>query len=147
MKKEIWKPVKDYEESYEVSNYGNVRSVDRMVKCLNGFEKRKGKVLKQSKNSSGYYVVNLSRKSKLVHRLVAEAFIPNPNNLPIINHKDENPSNNNVDNLEWCTYRYNNMYGDGSVKRTETKKKTWENKKSKMWPYSIFDNKTKRFKC
>lgn len=147
MEKEIWKPIKGFEGSYEVSNYGNVRSLDRMVKCLNGYEHRNGKMLKPHKNKKGYMSVSLGKNNqKLVHRLVAEAFVPNPDNLPIINHIDENPSNNFSSNLEWCDYSYNNSYGDGNVQRTETKKKTWAEKKAKMWPYSIYDNKTKRFK-
>ena len=78
----------------------------------------KSKVIKIQKNNKGYYVVNLYKKgkgkTKLIHRLVALAFIPNPNNLPEINHKDENKQNNMMDNLEWCERNYNNNYGKQS---------------------------------
>lgn len=118
---EIWKPIKDYEGLYEVSNLGNVRSLDHMRKISgNGEYLQKGKVLKNIKNNSGYIRVTLSkegkRKNKHIHRLVAEAFIPNPNNLSCINHKDENPLNNNVNNLELCTRKYNDNYGNRNNK-------------------------------
>lgn len=109
---EIWKPVVGYEGLYEVSSYGRVRSLDRYDR-MNRF--CEGRILKLCANRLGYLKAGLcsndKKKQYLVHRLVAEAFIPNPNNLPIINHKDENPSNNNVDNLEWCTAKYNSNYG------------------------------------
>ena len=84
------------------------------------------KLLKQSVNSFGYKQINLYKDGKmkryLVHRLVAIAFIPNPNNLPVVNHKDECKSNNNVNNLEWCTYEYNNNYGTKKERLSESKK-------------------------
>lgn len=102
---EVWKPVVDYENLYEVNNYGDIRSL---------YSKKKN-ILKPYINRKGYKVVTLCKngeqKTLLVHRLVAKAFIPNPDNLPCINHKDENGSNNNVSNLEWCSYLYNNTYG------------------------------------
>ena len=122
MEKEIWRPIKGYEGYYEVSSYGNVRSVDRVVVYSN--ERKhfyKGQILRLSKDKDGYLQCNLAKnkKNKLckVHRLVAYTFIPNSNNLPIINHKDVNPSNNHVDNLEWCTYSYNNTYNNAHLKR------------------------------
>lgn len=124
MKKEIWKDVKDYEGLYEVSNLGNVRSLDRIVtrsdgrKCL-----WKGSILKGIKVRNGYLRISLSKSSKekqvLIHRLVAQAFIPNPNNLPVINHKDEDKTNNHVENLEWCTRLYNNCYGTAIQRRVK----------------------------
>ena len=105
---EIYKDIAGYEELYKISNHGNVKS-------LGNGKSRKEKVLKPIKLKNGYLRVDLPKQGKhklyFIHRLVAEAFIPNPNNLPIINHKDENPLNNNVSNLEWCTYEYNNNYG------------------------------------
>ena len=91
---EIWKTIKDYEQ-YKVSNLGNVK---------------RNKILKQN-TRVGYFAVNLCKNGKMktlqVHRLVAQAFIPNPNNLPQVNHKDGNKKNNKVENLEWCSAKYN----------------------------------------
>ena len=117
---EIWLPVIGYEGLYEVSNFGRVRSLDRYVR-LGGKQKsdalvlKKGKILSEKDNGHGYKSVHLTvnrvTKDKYVHRLVAQAFLSNPNNLPEVNHKDENPSNNCLDNLEWCTSQYNDLYG------------------------------------
>ena len=112
MEKEIWKSVVGYEGYYEVSNLGNVRSVDRIVKNKNNTTKIiKGKNHKLTVAQSGYISIalykNCEQKVYRVYRLVAEAFIPNPQNLPQINHIDENKENNNVENLEWCTGSYN----------------------------------------
>ena len=114
--KEEWKEIRDYEGRYMVSNFGNVISCERYVKvCGGGKRLVKEKKLKQSKCPGGYSGVNLwkdnSRKMFLVHRLVAEAFLENKNKLPEVNHKDENKENNRVDNLEWCTSKYNANYG------------------------------------
>lgn len=113
---EVWKDIQDYEGYYQVSNLGRVRSVDRIVSHWRGGKQlKKGKMLKPYTDKHGYKHVTLSkdRKGKCVqvHRLVAFAFIPNPNNLKEVNHIDENPSNNCVDNLEWCTKQYNINYG------------------------------------
>lgn len=114
-KMEIWKPVAGYEGLYEVSNMGNVRSLDRTVKNKNGLAVKKGKVIKQAGVNSGYLRVNLWKDNMgscfLVHRLVAEAFIGNPDNLPEVNHIDENKHNNCANNLEYCDRRYNANYG------------------------------------
>lgn len=105
---EIWKPKKDYEGLYEVSNFGRVKS-------LNYRNTGRTELLNLFKDIGGYLKVGLNKNGKkkifFVHRLVAETFIPNPNNLPFINHIDENKKNNSVDNLEWCTREYNNNYG------------------------------------
>lgn len=104
--KEIWKDI-DGLFGYQVSNLGRVRSF------FSRWGKRKyPKIMKGSIDSHGYVqvTIRINGKSKLmlVHRLVAKTFIPNPLNLEMVNHKDENPLNNNIDNLEWCTRSYNN---------------------------------------
>ena len=115
---EIWKDVVGYEGLYQVSNLGNVKSLDRIVfnKGISKFYKMKGKKLSTNKsNGSGYKVISLNKdgisKNYYTHRLVAEAFVPNENLYPQVNHKDENKYNNNSNNLEWCTCKYNNNYG------------------------------------
>lgn len=111
--KEEWRDIAGYEGKYQVSNLGRVKSLPKYSNSKGYLELRKEKILKPC--FTGKYrnyptVTFLDRKSYKVHRLVAEAFIPNPNNYPIINHKDENPSNNRVDNLEWCDNAYNVKY-------------------------------------
>lgn len=116
---EIWKNIKGYEGYYEVSNYGRIKS----LKDFRG--RNRIYILRQQKNKDGYNRVELhkdgKRKTYMVHRLVAEAFIPNPNNLPFINHKNEfEKDNNKVENLEWCTSKYNVNYGT-KIDRTKEK--------------------------
>ena len=105
---------------YEVSNFGRVRSVERNIIRSDGRTRKwKSKILylhhRKKRHNYTVITVGLSKHSRRVthevHRLVAEAFILNPNNLPCVNHKDENPENNYIDNLEWCTYKYNTNYG------------------------------------
>ena len=138
--KEEWKAIQGYEGIYEVSNFGNVRSVDRYLDCkIKNVNKHlwKGRIISQQKRKDGRLTVALyshsKRKRMLVHRVVADAFIPNPNNYPCINHKDENPANNKVENLEWCTYKYNNNYGTFAERRRKTmeEKGYWLRKKDK----------------
>lgn len=113
--REIWKPVVGFEGIYSVSNYGNVRREETGVSKGTGNYARSQHTLKQKKNNKGYLLVDLyknnTRHQFLVHRLVATAFITNANNLPCVNHIDENKFNNNVDNLEWCTQKYNINFG------------------------------------
>lgn len=118
---EIWKDVKGFEGLYQVSNLGRVRSLDRRKN--NHFFR--GRILRQPKDKDGYCLVTLNdgKRSKMgrVHRLVALAFIPNPENLPEVNHIDENKENNRIDNLEWCTTKYNLTYGSRKGMMSGTK--------------------------
>ena len=100
---EIWKDVCD---GYKVSNYGRVLSLAKTT--IRG--RKYDKILSASKKDNGYYTVSINGNNEYVHRLVAKAFIDNPNNLNEINHKDEDKSNNRADNLEWCTKSYNVSY-------------------------------------
>jgi hypothetical protein len=115
---EIWKDIEGYEGYYQVSNMGGIRSITRKVwtsRHGGTYLTRNGKLLSIAKDRYGYHFVRLSKdnisKNLFVHRLVAIAFIPNPNNLPIINHKNETKTDNRVQNLEWCTVKYNDNYG------------------------------------
>lgn len=122
---EIWKDVKDYEEYYEVSNMGRVRSKNRRVRWGNNSFLKQGRILSQKKDHKHYLIVCLSvngvAHNKFVHRLAAEAFIPKDDpSKNVVNHKDFNPQNNNVSNLEWTTINGNNRYSAdrGRYKRT-----------------------------
>lgn len=116
---EIWKPISGYEGRYEVSNFGRVKSLAREYQTgAHQATIRMGeRILKPKVRPNRYCLVSLNKDGVVhdayVHRLVAEAFIPNPNNLPQVNHIDENPSNNRVDNLEWCTPVQNIRHGTG----------------------------------
>lgn len=119
---EIWKDIKGYEGKYQVSNLGNVRS-------LNYHQTQGIKTLKCWLSSAGYNTVTLCSNGRgenfTVHRLVAEAFVPNPNNYPVVNHKNEIKTDNRVTNLEWCTYGYNVNYGNciQRIKNSQSNKK------------------------
>lgn len=131
--KEIWKNIKDF-NNYEINNYGVIRI------------KKNKKMLKYQIDKDGYYKVNLWRKGKCkcfrVSRLVAQTFIHNPNNLPVVNHKDENKQNNCVDNLEWCTIAYNNAYGTKGKRGGEKQRNKLRYTKSnrKVIQYDLKDN-------
>ena len=125
---EVWKDIPGYEGLYQASNLGKIRSLDKLTKGGNQYgcqfiTKKRGRILKEYFNKSGYkqvtLVVNNKAKRFILHRLVAKTFIPNPNNLPQINHKDEDKTNNCAKNLEWCTCSYNINYGSRNEKAAE----------------------------
>jgi hypothetical protein len=123
---EIWKDIPGYEGYYQVSNFGNVKSLDRLIREKGSIKIRslKGRMLSPGANPKGYLHVVLSREGKLlicrIHKMVATLFIPNPLNLPELNHQDENKRNNRYDNLEWCAHLYNIQYGTGIKRKTIT---------------------------
>ena len=123
---EVWKDIPNYEGLYQVSSFGRVKSFRKSSKfgCQSEY------ILKPTIASHGYAEVtlydNAVRHKFLLHRLVASVFIPNPDDLPQINHKDENPLNNAVNNLEWCTAAYNNAYGTARLRKIDTVSKPVE---------------------
>lgn len=119
---EVWRPIPGWEGLYEASSMGQIRSLPRLTRRREGSNNNakylyNGAVLKPYKNRKGYPIVKLyydgREKTYPVHRLVALAFIPNTNGLPMVNHKNEVKSDNRVDNLEWCDSKYNRNYGSG----------------------------------
>lgn len=132
---EIWKDIDGYENKYEISTFGRVKSVKNNL------------IMKPMIARNGYLIACLWKNNKqskvCIHRLVAQAFIPNPNNYPEINHIDENKENNNVENLEWCTHVYNLNYGNvkkkigkankNKITTDETRQKLREDSSRKRW--------------
>lgn len=128
---EVWRTYPEF-DFIEASNFGRVRTQDRVITCKNGSKRLvKGMILKQWLDKGGYLRVHFSVKGKVfnrqIHRIVASCFLPNPRNLPQINHKDCNRTNNNVNNLEWCTAQYNmaykEKYGVSAKESTKTLRK------------------------
>ena len=119
---EEWKDIPGYEGRYQVSNLGRVKSLARV--CNVGQHSAAyhlpEKIMRPKVRKSGYSLVSLNKdgvaKDEYIHRLVAQSFIPNEGGLPYINHKDENPRNNRVDNLEWCTPKYNANYNGANIR-------------------------------
>lgn len=153
---EIWKSVKGFEGLYEISNFGRLRNVPHFV--TREYQTKTGKlvkdklfinqtILKQQKKKhikNGYTLIYLGfalKKdnkyyNKLIHRLVAEAFIPNTHNYPIINHIDCNPQNNHVSNLEWCDYKHNNIHSN----RIDKSRQSYLNNPNNRKPITLMDS-------
>lgn len=136
LENEIWLPVVGFEGLYEVSSLGRVKSL------RNRYGTYREKILKQGKYKDGYLKVLLykdeKKKTCRVNRLVAIAFIDNPNNFRCVNHKDENKTNNCVDNLEWCTHQYNLNYGTAQARRVASTdwKSVAEKKSKRVYQYT-----------
>lgn len=133
---EIWKDIEGYENLYQVSDMGRVKSL----------KFGKERILKSIKTKNGYLQVDLSKKGKtkkyLIHRLVAQAFLPNPNNLPQVNHRSEDKTDNRVENIEYCNSRYNSNYGSRNERVAKSKfipilQFTKEGKFVKKWNSAI----------
>ena len=120
----LWKDVVGFEGLYIVSNLGEIRSVDHYVRCNDGKRLVRGRTLKPCDRGNGYPFVTMGKDGKQynmsVHRVVAIAFLPNPNNLPEVNHKDANTFNYSLDNLEWCDRKYNVNYGTAQARHSVT---------------------------
>ena len=120
MTNEVWKDVVGYEGLYKVSNLGRIKSLHQ----YKGTDER---CIQPIENGRGYLFVGLHKdrqqRHRYIHRIVAEAFIDNPDGLPQVNHKDENKANNSVDNLEWCTNEYNENYGTGNLRSAKARSK------------------------
>lgn len=138
--KVLWKDIPGYEELYQISNTGLVLSKSRFDRLGRYVSE---KIRKPCSDKDGYLLVTLNKdgvkKTFKAHRLVAEAFIPNPHNYPQINHKDENVKNNEASNLEWCTAKYNCNYGGHTTKQILTTSKPvlqfdLHNRFVKRWP-------------
>lgn len=152
--KEIWKDVVGYEGYYQVSNLARVKSLARELKSngnlkyvgdLADFDKtyiKPEKILSQNKSKDGYlrciFSKNGKPKMQRVHRLVAQAFIPNPNNMPVVNHIDEDKTNNLPGNLEWVSVAYNNVYGT-RIQRLKNSEGFKRNSEKNCKPLSQYD--------
>lgn len=144
---EIWKDIAEFKGLYQVSNKGRVRSLPRKIWNGVAYWQKPIEILKPYKAGSGYFAVclvdkNKKRNRRFVHRLVATTFLSNDKNFPEVNHRDENKQNNQVENLEWCSHKYNQNYGSQSHRGAVTRghaviqldkrgnKKKWESLRS-----------------
>ena len=142
MKKEIWEDIKDFEGLYQVSNYGNIKSLPKNHR----YGSKSEKILKPKSDKQGYLVVDLSKFGKVkryrIHRLVAQEFIPNPDNKPTVNHINGIKNDNNLNNLQWATYSEQNihLWNNGLRKVSDE----WVNKMKKINTGRNHTEKTKK---
>jgi hypothetical protein len=130
---EVWKDVIGYEGIYQINKNGDVMSLKRKT---TGTFTTIDKIIKKQIDLKGYFVYKLSKngktKTKSLHRILAQSFIKNPNNEKCVNHKDGNPLNNDISNLEWCSYSYNSLHGYRSNGRKNPRRKLTENQVSEI---------------
>lgn len=149
--KEVWKDIPGYEGLYQASNLGRIRSLDRDIVCYASNQHKsnietkrhlKGKILKCCIDKDGYYRLSLNKNGKTkyfrVCRLITMTFMPSNDNSLQINHKDENKKNDSVDNLEWCTCKYNQNYGTRNEKISKSRMR-------KVYKYDLQDNFIEEF--
>jgi hypothetical protein len=146
--KEVWKNIQKYEGYYQISNLGRLRSVDRVIKYKNGrLNKHKGREKNVKEYKTAYRIAILSKENKQkgfkISRLVAKHFIKNPNNYPCVNHIDGNKHNDRKENLEWCTYSYNNLhaFNNGLIKHSGIRGIIWDKNRLKWYAYLSRNNK------
>lgn len=137
--RETWILLEEGGGFYSVSNFGRIKSHKRF-----GVHKH-DIILKPYDNGNGYKYVSIRKKKYYVHRLVAKYFIPNPNGFPLINHKDEDKSNNRADNLEWCNAKYNLFYGTGMERRRKTRISNGNNRAINV--YDLKGNLLRQYSC
>ena len=153
MEIEVWKPVKGYENLYEISTLGWVKRLSRIKVDTMGRKTLLAEkiLINRMSRQTGYPCVNLSKNGKVkthnIHKLIADAFIPNPDKLPCINHIDENRGNSILTNLERCDYSYNNKYGNAVVKRKKTYRKNLEGKHKIIYQFTKDGELLEIFDC
>lgn len=144
---ERWVDIKGYENRYQISNLGRIKSLQRETRNRNGKYIIEEKIMKPMVARNGYLIACLWKNNKqrkfVVHRLVAQAFLGNPQNYKEINHIDEDKTNNRVENLEWCSHKYNMNYGtlkekiskanSGKTASADTRLKLSQNSKGRIW--------------
>lgn len=153
MREEIWKDIVGYEGLYQISSKGRVKRLARVgIDSMGRNIPYKEKILvNYISKRTGYPCVNLSKNRKTstlnIHKLIADAFIPNPNNLPCINHIDENRTNSTLENLERCSYSYNNSYGNANAKRKTTLRAGLEGKHKTIYQYTTTGDIVNVYNC
>ena len=146
MIQEQWKDIRGHEGLYQVSSLGRIKSCSKVLYYSNGKTIHRKEMIRVLSNSgSGYLTVTLSKNNKSrtynVHSLVATAFLENPENLPYINHKDEDKTNNIIDNLEWCSESYNTTYNNAMKRRVEARNKNNSyGAEKKVFQYDLHGN-------
>lgn len=133
--KEEWRDIPGYENLYQISTMGRVKSIERKAKNRNGYRTVSERILKPFKNRYGYFSVKLckeiEKKTIQVHKIVCDVFLPNPLNLPQVNHRNEDKSDNRLENLEWCDAKYNVNYGTRTERVSKKLKGVFNTKNSK----------------